>query len=197
MERKQKKIGTEMRSSTAAQNGNLVPTAIPQVTELSVPNVTPAERALATSLGEQLNHTTAFTRENTLKGNGCGISALCRISPLTGFGLSAYIATAKLLSPHVQNGDFLIAACAALDMEGGHLSLRELWRRAGGSSGFASDAQRMIDRLMHAPIACIRMSGGSSSVSAWIVFAKEDGVDYSKLGSLVAAVKMSSGTLTE
>ena len=114
----------------------------------------------------------------------------CRVSPLHGLSVAQYVSRASYLQKSLHHDcGFLIRACAAFDKEGGHLSLKELWRRAGGTASATASAQKMIDLLMRAPLVAIRTGNSDGSDAAWIITEKQSDVAYERLGSLVSAVE--------
>ena len=175
--------------SSATSSANL--TLPEEVTELalSLPNVPIEEREQTVCLARQLNVTAAFARASTWVAGG---TSMCRVSPLFGISLKQYICSAKHLATSVQyDCQLLIAACAALDKEEGHLSLKELWQRIHGPTG-ASSAQQKIDLLMRAPLVAVRVASSDSIDGSWIITAKSDDTNYASFGGLVATIERPS-----
>ena len=141
------------------------------------------------SLADQINNTAAFDRANTWVKFAAASTAMCRVSPLHGLSLDRYVRSATTLRDHFKHDcSFLIAACEALIKEGGHMTLRELWRRSNGPPS-ATSAQKMIDLLMRAPLVAVRVSREDSLDSSWIVTAKSSEVNYARLGGLLSAIE--------
>ena len=175
--------------SSATSSANL--TLPEEVTELalSLPNVPIEEREQTVCLARQLNVTAAFARASTWVAGG---TSMCRVSPLFGISLKQYICSAKHLATSVQyDCQLLIAACAALDKEEGHLSLKELWQRIHGPTG-SSSAQQKIDLLMRAPLVAVRVASSDSVDGSWIITAKSDDTNYASFGGLVATIERPS-----
>ena len=178
------KFTSELSSATSSANSTL-----PEITELSLPHVSTEEREQTASLSRQLNVTAAFARASTWVAGG---TAALRVSPLVNISLKQYICSAKHLLTYVQyDCDLVIRACAALDKEGGHLSLKELWRRIHGPSS-ATSAQQKIDLLMRAPLLAVRVASSDVADGSWVITTKSDDTNYASLGGLLSAIEKPS-----
>ena len=179
------------KGNRTAGNGQGAALAVPKVTKAGLPHLSDAELAIADSLAEQLNNTQSFERAATF-AQGMEGNVVCRVSPIVGISCNEYLVAASALRDAFQFDDgvnFLIKACTLLIGEQGHMTLKDLWKAAGGASSAGSSAQKMIDRLMHAPLVCVRIGVGGAHDAAWVVTMKEEGVNYSKLGRLMLAIE--------
>jgi hypothetical protein len=181
------------RQSAAATTAGGAFALVPEVTAESLPHLSRSRDELerTRALADQLNNTAAFDRANTWpkgdKDSAAGV--MCRVSPLHGISLEQYVSSATHLEKHLQHKcSFLISACEALAKEGGHMSLKELWKRAGGPPS-TNSAQKMIDLLMRAPLVALRVAQADAYDSSWIVTAKADDINYGRLGGLMSAIE--------
>ena len=84
----------------------------------------------------------------------------------------------------------LINACAKLrSLQGGRISLRDLWKHASGAAPNPGGAKALLDRLVKAPVVAVRFDAAISNCGAWMVMAKEEGIDYSKFDLLLSALE--------
>ena len=165
----------------------LLPSAM--VTAQALPQLSEAALAITVALAEQLNNRQSFERANTYVKIDGG-STECRVSPLEGISCAEYVMAASALrDTFEEDSTFLIKACTVLTNEGGHMTLKDLWKAIGGPASAGSSAQKMIDRLMDAPVVCLRFGLGSGQDAAWLVTPKELGVSYGRLGSLMKAIQ--------
>ena len=135
----------------------------------------------------ELGDTGSFSRENTTKGGRV------RVSPIS-VPIDEYIRAqenlCKLRAHEAQCAcSMLIKACAKLrTLGGGRIALRELWKQATGQSPGSGGAAALLNRLMKAPVVAVRIDAANNA-SAWMVMAKEEDIDYSKLDRLMEGLE--------
>jgi len=146
--------------------------------------------ALTRSLAEQLAKKDSFSRERTR------IGARLRVSPLTGISIEQFLLAVKNLC-RLQTHDGTTCLCALMvkaaavlaKLQGGRITLRALWKHAAGDPGSNLDAQVLLDKLMRLPIVAIQVDTGLKHQTAWVVMAKDDGLDYSRLDGILGALE--------
>lgn len=196
LSRREEKAGKDKTRSGGTTMTTNETGVVPAVTKAALPQLSDQALARTDSLAQQLNNTGVFERFNTWARGGDG-ATVCRVSPLQNLSLAEYVDSATALRDHLGvNTTFLIKACTVILKEGGHLPLKELWRRAGGPQSVSSGAQKMIDLLMRAPLVAVRIGAGNETDGSWVVVAKEDDVNYGRLGLLLLAIEKPVSFLT-
>lgn len=152
--------------------------------------------ALTRSLAEQHAKKDSFSRENTRFGR-------LRVSPLTGIPIEHFVLAMRNLC-RLRTHDGTTCTCSSMvkaaavlaKLQGGRITLRDLWKQATGESAGTSDAQVLLDKLMRLPIVAVQVDTGLKHQTAWVVMVKDDGLDYSRLnGKLGALEPLSPHTL--
>ena len=146
--------------------------------------------AMAKELADTLSRSASFQRAATLgpKGN-------IRVSPIT-MPLADYLLIRRKFCIDLGHCEekscrckLAIGAAAVLSLleEGDRITLKDLWKRAGGPTS-VTGANTMLDQLMYVPVVAFKNSA-SDAAAAWMVTAKADDVDYLRLGPMMAALQ--------
>ena len=145
---------------------------------------------MAKELAGALSRSASFQRGATLgpKGN-------IRVSPIT-MPLADYLLIRRKFCIDLGHREekscrcklaIGVAAVLSLVEEGDRITLKDLWKRAGGPTS-VKNAEAMLDQLMYVPVVAFKNSA-SDAAAAWMVTAKADDVDYLRLGPMMAALQ--------
>ena len=146
----------------------------------------------ATSLAETMQSSGAFSRQSSMSSDGT-----LRVSPIdASLTLEDFILIKTKFCHDLGHGDkcrcrVVIAAAAVLcKLESGdRISVKNLWKEAGGSSS-VTGAQPMLDQLVYMPMVAFRPSDSAiDSNSAWMITRKESDVDYLRLGPMMKSLQ--------
>lgn len=189
---KDQKAKADRARGSPSSADTIMPALIPEITELIMP-LSVRELEVVRSFAEQLNNLESFKPESTWVRTG---KAALRVSPLRGISLAEYIMSARALEKHLAfKSTYLVNACVLLEKDRRcMIPLKELWRNAGAPMTKVTSAQKMIDMLMRAPLVAVRVGVGDSFDSSWVMLAKEGGVNYTQLASIMAVIEKPSSS---
>ena len=193
LQAKGKKAAADKRRS-AGEGALLEQLSTPEVSAANIPAATTSELETVKLLADQLAVKDSFAKESTEIGR-------LRVSPIDGITLEEYVMAGRHLCSARGHSEKTVCPCNVLiraatvlvKKRGERVSMRQLWKDAGGSSG-VTKARNILDQLMHIPIVAVRLGTSTGEQTSWIVMAKEPDVNYKMLDGMVGAVEPALST---